>query len=122
MQLDYLDFDYSEDDEGNATWDAMASVPAARWPALLQEVSSVLRWACADYPGRWGALDEGASWDWDLSAQDDDHGSALKMHWDAPNLALHAAAPQAGGYGTLTLTLSGTADFSHALRHTFELE
>jgi hypothetical protein len=26
MALHYLDFDYSEDDDGNGTWDAMASV------------------------------------------------------------------------------------------------
>ena len=30
MTLDYLDFDYSEDEEGTGTWDAMASVKAER--------------------------------------------------------------------------------------------
>ena len=34
MALDYLDFDYSEDFDGNGTWDAMASVKAGRVPDL----------------------------------------------------------------------------------------
>ena len=34
MALDYLEFDYSEDEEGTGTWDAMASVKAERVPAL----------------------------------------------------------------------------------------
>ena len=40
MALDYLDFEYSEDEDGNGTWDAMASVPAPRWGALLDEVAA----------------------------------------------------------------------------------
>ena len=43
MALDYLDFDYSEDDEGTATWDALASVTAERLPALTAEVEQLLR-------------------------------------------------------------------------------
>lgn len=42
MALDYLDFDYSEDEDGNGTWDAMASVADSRWAALLEEVRQVL--------------------------------------------------------------------------------
>ena len=38
MTLDYLDFDYSEDEEGTGTWDAMASVKAERVPALAAEI------------------------------------------------------------------------------------
>nr|WP_246254502.1 hypothetical protein [Comamonas jiangduensis] len=38
MGLDYLDFEYSEDEDGNGTWDAMASVADKRWHALLAEV------------------------------------------------------------------------------------
>ena len=38
MPFDYLDFDYSEDDEGTASWDALASVTAERLPALTAGV------------------------------------------------------------------------------------
>ena len=43
MTLDYLDFDYSEDEEGTGTWDAMASVKAERVPALAAEIAQLLR-------------------------------------------------------------------------------
>lgn len=54
MALDYLDFEYSEDEDGNGTWDAMASVTDSRWQALLGEVQQVLHWASQDYLGRRG--------------------------------------------------------------------
>jgi hypothetical protein len=122
MTLDYLDFDYSEDEDGNGTWDAMASVPHARWQALLQEVHSVLHWASHTFRGRRAPLDEGGDWDFDLSAQDDDNGRPLRVRWSRTSQSLDAEAPQAGGYTTLTLTLSGNAAFSHALRQAFALD
>lgn len=122
MHLDYLDFEYSEDDEGHGTWDAMASVADSRWPALLQEVESVLRWASRDFAGRRAPLDDGGDWDYDLSAQDDDNGRALHLRWDAAARSLQADVPQPGGYTTLTLTLTGNAAFGDALRHAFDLE
>lgn len=122
MHLDYLDFEYSEDDEGHGTWDAMASVADSRWPALLQEVESVLRWASRDFAGRRAPLDDGGDWDYDLSAQDDNNGRALHLRWDAAARNLQADAPQPGGYTTLTFTLTGNAAFGDALRDTFGLE
>ena len=122
MALDYLDFEYSEDDDGNGTWDAMASVAGHRWPDLLNEVREVLRWATRDFRGRRAALDDGGDWDFDLSAQDDDSGHALPIRWDGIACVLDAAAPQPGGYGTLTLTLSGTSAFGDALREQWEVE
>lgn len=122
MTLDYLDFDYSEDEDGNSTWDAMASVPAARWNALVQEVSSVLRWATKQFRGTQGALDEGGDWDFDLSAQDDDSGRALRWHWSASSCTLEVTAPQEGGYATLTLTLTGNTHFAQSMQQQFDLE
>ena len=100
----------------------MASVADSRWPALLQEVESVLRWASRDFAGRRAPLDDGGDWDYDLSAQDDDNGRALHLRWDAAARNLQADAPQPGGYTTLTLTLTGNAAFGDALRHAFDLE
>lgn len=122
MALDYLDFEYSEDEDGNGTWDAMASVPDLRWAALLNEVCRVLKWAQHDFRGHRAPLDEGGDWDFDLSAQDDDNGRALRVRWDAQAGAIDAEAPQAGGYTTFTLTLTGTAAFGDALRQAFGLE
>lgn len=122
MALDYLDFEYSEDEDGNGTWDAMASVADSRWQALLAEVRQVLQWASQDFRGRRAPLDEGGDWDYDLSAQDDDKGRALHLRWNASSAQLDAPTPQTGGYLTLTLTLTGNAAFGDALRQKFELE
>ena len=122
MALDYLDFEYSEDEDSNGTWDAMASVAAARWPALLDEVRQVLHWAQQDFRGHRAPLDEGGDWDFDLSAQDDDNGRAQRMRWDAKTCTIDAEAPQPGGYTTLTLTLTGNCAFGDALRQAFALE
>jgi hypothetical protein len=54
MALDYLEFDYSEDEEGTGTWDAMASVKAERVPALAGEIEALLRWASQKFAGRQG--------------------------------------------------------------------
>ena len=122
MALDYLDFDYSEDEDGNGTWDAMASVADSRWAAVLEEVRRVLHWASHDFRGRRAPLEDGGDWDYDLSAQDDGHGSALRIRWDRANDAVQAEAPQPGGYGTVTLTLTGNTAFGDALRQAFDLE
>lgn len=122
MALNYLDFEYSEDEDGNGSWDAMASVADSRWPDLLDEVRQVLQWAQQDFRGHRAPLDEGGDWDFDLSAQDDDNGCALRIRWDASARALEAEAPQAGGYTTLTLTLTGNSAFGDALRAAFALE
>ena len=63
MALDYLEFDYSEDEEGTGTWDAMASVKAERVPALAAEIEALLRWASQKFAGRQGAVEEGFDWD-----------------------------------------------------------
>lgn len=110
--LDYLLFTQIEDEQSNVNWDAMASVTAARVPALLAEVEQVLRWACTGFCGRYGPLDEGGDWDVDLQAQDDD-GQPLPLTWwpDTGEVRLTAADQ---GRTTLTLSLSGNAQFAQA--------
>ena len=113
MTLDYLDFDYSEDEQGTGNWDAMASVHAARVPALAAEIEQVLQWASQEFAGRQGAIDEGGDWDYDLQSQDDD-GQLLPASFDADNgkLMLPAAAT---GRTTVCLSLAGSAQFGAAL-------
>ena len=45
MQLHYLDFDFSDEESGRGSFDAMASVVPSRLPALLAEIAAVLGWA-----------------------------------------------------------------------------
>lgn len=120
MALDYLEFDYSEDEEGTGTWDAMACVKAERVPALVAEIEAVLRWASQKFTGRQGAVEEGFDWDYDLQAQDDD-GEPLSARFDRAEgkLALQASAT---GRTTVNLSLSGSAQFGDALREKFEIE
>lgn len=119
--LDYLIFDYSEDEEGGATWDAMATVTPDRWPALQAEVLQVLHWADQQFPRQRGALDEGATWDFDISLSDS-AGRDLRPAVQGQPLVLQHAPLPAGDALTLTLTLTGRAVFADALLQAFELE
>ena len=120
MTLDYLDFDYSEDEEGTGTWDAMASVKAERVPALAAEIAQLLRWANQQFSGRQGAAEDGFDWDYDLQAQDDD-GEPLPARFDKATGQLNLQA-SATGFTTVNLSISGSAHFGDALREAFELE
>ena len=118
--LDYLIFDYSEDEEGNGTWDAMASVSAARLSALIAEIESVLTWANRAFPGQRAAIEDGGDWDFDLQAQNDS-GDSLIADFDArASKAQIAAAPN--GNTNVTLTISGSAAFADAFREAFDLD
>lgn len=113
MALDYLDFDYSEDFDGNGTWDAMAAVQPERLPALRAELAQLLAWAHAAFAGRQGPCEDGGDWDYDLQAQDET-GQPLHARYGAGTLDLEGAP--GGGLTTVTLTLSGSPAFGAALR------
>lgn len=122
MTLHYLDFDYSEDDEGTGTWDAMASVLPAQLDALLEEVAQVLAWAQLAFAGRQGPIEDGADWDYDLQGV---HEVTTAQHprFDEATrrVLLHPDASGTGRY-ILTLSLSGTPAFGQALREQFGLD
>lgn len=120
MELNYLDFDYSEDDEGTGCWDAMASVAAMRVPALAAEVEQLLDWAHRRFKGRRGPIEEGGDWDCELQAQDDG-GQPLPWRFDAAAARLHFVAA-GDGRTTVSLSLVGSAAFGEALREAFGLE
>ncbi len=106
--LRFLDFDVSEDAEGNCGFDAMANVSEAQWPALLAEVQSVLDWAEAQFPDACGPLEDGALWDYALQGQQE---GQLQATPDGPGLLRRTL--------TLTLTLSGTPVFGEVFREAF---
>jgi len=102
MPLQYLSFSSSEDDSGQGSWEAMASVRPAdpvATRAARAELAEVLAWAEAHAPGPRGALDEGGSWD-----------AHLQELADGP------------GWTTLTLTLVGPQAWGEALLRRFDAE
>ena len=94
MQLQYLLFDSSDEDSGRCSFDAMAAVPAARLPAVLQEVEAVLAWAASGF----GPPGDEAGWD----------------H------ALQSEADPASGLHVVTLTIAGPPQFCEAFRQAFD--
>jgi hypothetical protein len=119
MMLQYLDFDYSEDEHGHGTFEAMASVPAARLTVLQAEIAQVLDWAHATFPNQRAPLEEGGEWDYLLEGQ---------QEWAVPQILVYDEATrrfssQPGSAGlprhVVTLALSGSAQFCQAFRQRF---
>lgn len=122
MSLNYLEFDYSEGSDGSVTWDAMASVPAARWSALLAEVAAVLTWAHQAFGAQRGPLEDGGEWDYVVQGiAETATPQLLRYSEETGVLGVQADAVSIQRY-TLSLSLSGTAAFSAALREQFGLD
>lgn len=119
--LHYLDFDYSEDADGVGTFDALASVPEGRLPALLQEITHLLDWAHADFPPGPAPLDEGGTWHYDLSGVQE-IATPLRLHHQPGTTCV--VQPEAAGSTrySVSLSLSGLPPFCDALRDTFEVD
>jgi hypothetical protein len=121
MTLDYLDFDYSEDAHGHGSFEAMASVPAARLPALQAEIASVLDWAFANFPGQRAPLEEGGEWDYLLEGQQE-WSAPDSMTYDEQSRRFSSRLGPAGPTRhTVTLALSGSPQFCAALQQNFGL-
>ncbi|HSW18846.1 MAG TPA: hypothetical protein VLJ86_16615 [Ramlibacter sp.] len=122
MQLQYLDFDYSEDAEGNGSFDAMAAAAPAQLPLLEAEVLRVLAWADKAFGGGQGPLDAGGEWDFALQGSRE-VTTPLDVQWNAQagRLDMHEAGAEASRV-TLSLTLSGTPAFCAAFRDEFTID
>lgn len=94
--LHYLLFEPSLDTDGVHTFDAMASTSAQQKSAVMAEVARVLAWASAHFEGQEGPLDEGGAWCHDLQC-----------------------TQEAGGWHTVSLSLSGNAAFGEAFSEAF---
>jgi len=122
MNLNYLDFDYSEDADGVGTFDAMASVSPAQIPALHAEIGALLAWAHQHWPDACGALEDGGEWHYDLQGvQEVSTPLVLTFDDTAGQLRAEAGRPTPPRT-TITLTVSGNAAFCAALREAFEIE
>ena len=116
MPLRFLEFDYSEDTAGQATFDALVTVDPGQWPALQREVSTLLAWAQATFPDGPASLDDGAAWDCQLDGRLETE-QPLALDWPGAGETLNAR-PQgrATQRHTVQLTLSGTPAFADAFR------
>ena len=94
--MHYLTFDLTDGSDGILTLEAMASTREAEHAAVMVEVEQVLAWAEAEFGGRQGPVEEGNAWDHEL----------LVQH-------------EAGGWVTVTLTFSASAEFAEALQARF---
>lgn len=117
MELHYLDFEFSDEDSGHGSFDAMASVVPQRLAPLLEEIAAVLRWAHAGF-GPPASLDDGGEWDFDLQgvAEPD---RPLAVRYDAGRGEVELGSWGAASRVALTLTLGGTPAFCSAFRETF---
>ena len=120
--LQYLDFDFSEDEHGLGSFDAMASVLPAQLPALQAEIARVLDWAQGSFTR--GALDDGFDWDYDLQLAEDSAAQG-PIGFDESSHRLwvdvHPGVTPASRH-TVSLTVSGTPVFCRALREVFGLD
>ena len=118
MALDWLEFDFSEDEEGNGSFDAMAAAGPAQLPALQAEIAEVLQWAERAF-GAAAPLEDGGGWDYELQGVRE-FATTLAVDYDAGQLRLREGATGAPRV-TLSLTRSGTPAFCAALRQAFDL-
>jgi hypothetical protein len=117
-ELHYLDVDFSDEESGRGSFDAMASVMPDRLPALLAEIGAVLGWAIGAF-GPSGASEDEGEWGFELQGISEP-ALPLKVVYDNGVVNL---APAAGlARTTLTFTLSGSAAFCEAFRERFELD
>ena len=118
MQLQYLDFDFSDEDTGRGSFDAMASVLPHRLPALLAEIAAVLGWAVGAF-GPGGALGDESEWDYEVQGViEPDTPLIVVYDYEKGGVSVTPANP--GARTTLTLTVSGSPAFCAAFREKFE--
>ena len=122
MDLQFLEFDCSEDAEGVVCWDALAQPLPRHKQALLLEVARVLAWAHGWSPQGPGALEDGADFDFALQASALQTGQGpqaidVVFHPDTGNIACAPHLDDAPDTAlALGLSLSGTPAFAQAFR------
>ena len=119
MQLQYLDFDFSDEDTGRGSFDAMASVLPDRVPAVLAEIAAVLRWATGAF-GPGGLLEDDSEWAYELQGVTEPD-TPLELLFDEGSGEVSLAPAGGSARATVTLTLTGSAAFCEALLEKFEL-
>ena len=96
--MNYLTFDLSDDTDGTATIEALASTSAEHHAAVMAEAQQVLDWAWRRFPHTHGPVDDGMDWDPDLQV-----------------------SVEPGGWHAVALTLTASPRFAEAFQATFGL-
>ncbi|WP_041674995.1 hypothetical protein [Ramlibacter tataouinensis] len=117
MELQYLVFDFSDEESGRGSFDALASVLPDRLPALLAELAAVLQWAHANF-GPAAALQDEGDWDYELQGTLEPE-APLQVVYDSRSAAISLAPSNPRTRVTLALTLSGVPAFCEAFRRTY---
>jgi hypothetical protein len=116
LNLQYLDFDASENTDGVGTFEAMASTAPQHIAKVHAEIAQVLAWAHATFPGTRGPLDEGGEWDYDLQEMRE-FTIVDTLRYDVATCLVTTTPGTAGTpRHTVTLSISGTESFCAALR------
>jgi hypothetical protein len=122
MTLNYLHFDYGEDTAGVGTLEAMASTWPEQVAAVQVEVARVLDWAYATFPDRRGPIEEGGDWDYDLQGmQEFTAPQTLRYDEVTRQFSVHLGVAGKPRH-TVTVCISGTAEFCAAFRQHFALD
>ncbi|KQT14177.1 hypothetical protein [Ramlibacter sp. Leaf400] len=122
MPLHYLVFDFSDEDSGRGSFDAMASVAPERRAALLDEIAAVMRWSHRTF-GPAGALDDDGEWDYELQAVAEP-GTPLQIAYEAGRgeVSLSPGPSLGDALTTVTLVLSGSPAFCQAFQDAFGVD
>lgn len=115
MQLEYLLFDFADDEAGSCSFDSLASVLPARLPVLIHEIETVLGWAHRQFGPPSTTGDEG-EWDFELQAADE-HDAPLEIKYDIDRSRVSMSP--ASGRVTVALTISGSSSFGAAFKEAF---
>ncbi|MCZ2498686.1 hypothetical protein GN316_18130 [Xylophilus sp. Kf1] len=125
MELQFLDFEVSEDADGAVVFDALASVPGAQLDRLQAEVAAVLDWAHDTFPGARAALEDGGEWDFQLyGAAETRTPQTLHYHREDDDRAgtiTRASGSPGPARFSVSLSISGSAGFGQALREAFAI-
>jgi hypothetical protein len=121
MELHYLDFDFSDEESGRGSFDAMAAVAPDRMPALLAEISAVLGWAGRVF-GPAGALEDDGEWDYELEGAAEPDAPLDVAYDEGSGRVSLTPAPAGQALATLTLTLSGSPAFCEAFQQEFSVD
>lgn len=120
--LHYLSFDYSEDEHGHGSFEAMASVPTHRVGGLHEEIAMVLDWAHEAFADMRGPLEEGGEWDYHLEGQQEWSANETIRYDEVTGRFRSQLSTPGEPRHTVTLSVSGSAQFCEAFRERFGLD
>ncbi len=117
--LHYLDFDTSDGSDDTVVFDALATVPEARRPALWAEVQTVLAWAHATFPDQRAPIEDGGEWDYALQATQE-HSTPIALTYDEATTQFTATpgTPSPPKH-TIALSITATPTFAAAFQESF---